>query len=66
MAKKFKRYFTGADKDTGSPGKGDDRRDAQISEERFAQNWCLVFGHRPAEEGYYCLDCGDYLRKKRN
>lgn len=36
---KFKRYYTGS-----GPGKGSDRRDMQVSEEEFAENWDKIFG----------------------
>lgn len=49
--KRYKRYFTGK-----GPGKGSDRRDTQVSEEQFSNNWCQTFGHRPVAG--VCRTCG--------
>lgn len=52
--KRFKRYFTGHD--NGKPGKGSWRRDTEVAEEQFANNWCQTFGHRWFEA--VCKTCG--------
>jgi len=57
MAKKFKRMFTGHN--LGGNGKGDWKRDALVSDQQVAKNWCETFGHKRWDElSKRCLDCG--------
>lgn len=40
-------------------GKGDWRRPSQVPDQRYAESWCLSFGHRRIDfERERCLDCG--------
>lgn len=55
--KKFKRYYSGSAKRT-QPGKGSDRRETQVSEEKFTRNWCNTFGHDPDIATLICVRCG--------
>ena len=60
MAKPFKRYFTKPEHIT--QGKGDWRRDTQISDRNFAENWCQTFGHRMTVGTTRCAVCGKDLQ----
>ena len=54
MSKPFKRYYTKPEHT--AVGKGDWRRDAQVSEQEAAINHCRIFGHKMRYG--FCTCCG--------